>query len=137
MSCVTVEEKVLYYDTDCGGVVSNIAYLRYVEKARCALFDKLGMSLKECTETQLFPAVVRTEIDYLKPARLGDHLFIEAKVARFEKARVFCEFSISKKDEIEDIFFLAKSLQIISLIQMPSGRPRRIPPHWLEIETAE
>ncbi len=134
MSCVTVQEEVLYYDTDCGGVVSNIAYLRYVEKSRCALFDKLGMSLKECAETQLFPAVVRSEIDYLKPAKLGDKLFITARVKSVEKARLFCEFSISRKDENEDDFFLAKALQMISLIQMPSGRPRRIPPKWSEME---
>ena len=30
-------EEVVFYDTDSGGVVSNIAYLRYVEKARCQL----------------------------------------------------------------------------------------------------
>ena len=29
-----ISETVPFYDTDCGGVVSNIAYLRYVEKAR-------------------------------------------------------------------------------------------------------
>ena len=26
--------QVMYYDTDCGGVVHNLAYLRWVEECR-------------------------------------------------------------------------------------------------------
>lgn len=134
---VRVEEKVQYYDTDCGGVVSNIAYLRFVEKARCALFDAMGMSLQESAETQLFPTVVRTEIDYKRPGRLGDQIFIEASLERVEKARVFCRFILTRKDGKQDDFFLANSLQVISLVQMSSGRPQRIPREWSDLVVPE
>ena len=134
---VTVEEKVQYYDTDCGGVVSNIAYLRFVEKARCALFDTMGMSLQESAETQLFPTVVRTEIDYKRPGRLGDQIFIEASLEKVEKARVFCRFILTRKDGKQDDFFLANSLQVISLVQMSTGRPQRIPREWSDLVVPE
>ena len=62
----------MFFDTDCGGVVHNIAYLRFVEIARTLLAEELGMSLAQMMETQRYPVVVRTEIDYRRGARLGD-----------------------------------------------------------------
>ena len=60
---VEIRDVIQFYDTDCGGVVSNIAYLRFVERARSVLFGKLGLPLDTMTESGLFPTVIRTEID--------------------------------------------------------------------------
>ena len=56
------------------------------EKARTALFAGLGMPASEMMATGLFPAVVRTEIDYRSPARLGDEIRIVARLAAVEAA---------------------------------------------------
>ena len=37
----------MFFDTDLGGVVHNIAYLRFIETARTRLAAQLGMELKE------------------------------------------------------------------------------------------
>jgi YbgC/YbaW family acyl-CoA thioester hydrolase len=58
----------MFFDTDSGGVVSNIAYLRFIEIARTALTEELGLRLSEMDQTKQYPAVVRTEIDYRRPA---------------------------------------------------------------------
>jgi len=118
-------EQVMFYDTDCGGVVSNIAYLRFVEKARTALFEELGMSPGTMTETQVFPAVIRTEIDYLYPARLGDQIRIEAHLESVEKVRVFCRFRLVIEGEQERVS--AEVVQTVALVQLPSGRPKGFP----------
>ena len=34
---------VMYYDTDCGGVVHNLAYLRWVEECRTKMAPELGI----------------------------------------------------------------------------------------------
>src|SRR5471030_938935 len=86
---ITVPLEVYYFDTDAGGVVHNIAYLRMVEIARSQLAASLGWSLEEMHRTGLVPVVARTEIDYLKPARLGDHLIISAELDRMEQIRFF------------------------------------------------
>lgn len=122
------QEEVVFYDTDSGGVVSNIAYLRYVEKARCQLFSQLGYPLSEMTETQIYPTVVRTEIDYRKPARLGDNLKIEAKLASVNKIRLHCAFEIRHADDNGLIFAEAK--QTVVLVQMPDGKPVKPPKDW-------
>lgn len=123
---IETDIEVMFFDTDCGGVVSNIAYLRFFEIARTRLTDALGLSLAEMTAKQLFPAVARTEVDYRKPARLGDKLRITGTVERFEKARMHCHFLL-KRDEV----VLAECRQVVVLVQMPEGRPRRIPESWL------
>lgn len=117
----------MFFDTDCGGVVHNIAYLRFIETARARLTAKLGLGLKEMSKTQLFPVVVRTEIDYRIPAVLGDIIRIEGAVEIFEKARFWCSFRINRP---EDNSLLITSRQSLALVQMPEGRPRRLPKEW-------
>lgn len=132
MSRIEIQDEVVYYDTDCGGVVSNIAYLRFVEKARCALFADLGMPLKKTVEDQLFPTVVRTEIDYRRPAKLGDVITVTAGVAEVEKVRMNVSFSLTGKSGEGETVLFAEAKQTIALISFPKGRPARIPPEWLD-----
>ena len=61
--------QVMFFDTDCGGVVSNIAYLRFIEIARTHLAEELGLAVVEMAQKQTYPVVVRTEIDYRRAAR--------------------------------------------------------------------
>ena len=77
---IQTEVQVMFFDTDCAAVVHNIAYLRMIEVARTLLAEQLGMGLAEMAETQQYPVVVRTEIDYKVPARLGDKLLITGKL---------------------------------------------------------
>jgi len=71
---IRTEVQVMFFDTDCGGVVSNIAYLRFIEIARTQLTEELGLALSEMADTQRYPVVVHTEIDYRYAAKLGDQL---------------------------------------------------------------
>ncbi|MCE0484018.1 MAG: acyl-CoA thioesterase [Methylacidiphilales bacterium] len=125
---LTVPLEVYYFDTDAGGVVHNIAYLRMVEIARSQLAATLGWSLEEMGRTGLVPVVSRTEIDYLKPARLGDHLLITAKLARMEKVRFLIEFEIANASAPKIVFI--RCLQTMVTVQLPGGRPQRVPKAW-------
>src|SRR5271170_936174 len=91
----TVPLEVYYFDTDAGGVVHNIAYLRMIEVARTQLGAALGLSLAEMGRTGFVPVVARTEIDYLRPARLGDALHVTAELGRLEKVRFLINFAIT------------------------------------------
>jgi len=125
---VTVPLEVYYFDTDAGGVVHNIAYLRMVEIARSQLAATLGWPLVEMNRTGLVPVVMRTEIDYLKPARLGDALLISAELTGMEKIRFFLRFEIASATRPDLVF--ARCLQTMVTVQLPSGRPQRMPTTW-------
>lgn len=126
---LTTEEEVMFFDTDCGGVVHNIAYLRMIETCRTKLAGLMGMDLATMAKTELFPVVVRTEIDYRMPARLGDTLEIRGHVSEIGKVRFWCEFTLVRKGESRP---LITCRQALALVQMPEGRPRRLPKEWME-----
>lgn len=127
---ITVPLEVYYFDTDAGGVVHNIAYLRMVEIARSQLAAALGWSLEEMHRTGLVPVVARTEIDYLKPARLGDRLIVSAELLRMEKIRFLIRFEIVSATQPELIF--VRCVQTMVTVQLPGGRPQRVPAAWSE-----
>lgn len=77
----------MFFDTDIGGVVHNIAYLRMIETARTRLAAVMGLALREMAQTQQYPVVVRTEIDYKKPATLGDWITIRGRLESVERVR--------------------------------------------------
>ncbi len=62
MPRIRTEVQVMFFDTDCGGVVSNIAYLRFIEVARILLAEELGLALAEMAETQTYPVVVNCRL---------------------------------------------------------------------------
>lgn len=126
---LTTTEEVMFFDTDVGGVVHNIAYLRMIETCRTRLAAQMGMDLAEMAQTQLFPVVVRTEIDYRSPAKLGDHLEIRGHLAEIERARFWCEFTMARQGEDRT---LVTCRQALAMVQMPAGRPQRLPQEWKE-----
>jgi YbgC/YbaW family acyl-CoA thioester hydrolase len=129
---IRAEVQVMFFDTDCGGVVHNIAYLRFVEIARTLLAEKLGLALGEMTETQRYPAVVRSEIDYRHPARLGDRLVVDGWLDRFERVRFWCGFKIVRPN---DETLIAECRQMLALIKMPTGKLQRLPQSWERYKT--
>ncbi len=124
---VRTELQVMFFDTDCGGVVHNIAYLRFIETARTLLAEELGMKLVEMAETQRYPVVVRTEIDYRRGAKLGDRLRIDGWLDQLERARFWCGFQIRR---LGDGALIAECRQMLAIIQMPEARLLRVPDDW-------
>jgi YbgC/YbaW family acyl-CoA thioester hydrolase len=127
---LTVPMDVYYFDTDAGGVVHNIAYLRMVEVARTQLAASLGWTIEEMNRTGLVAVVARTEIDYLRPARIGDKLLVTAELFRLEKVRMLMRFEIISAAEPATIFI--RCLQTMVTVQLPGGRPQRVRAAWRE-----
>ena len=131
---IRTDVQVMFFDTDCGGVVSNIAYLRFIETARTHLTEELGLALVEMAQKQTYPVVVRTEIDYRGAARLGDRLVIEGWLDRVARARFWCGFRITRP---QDDTLIAECCQMLALIEMPTGKLLRVPEHWKTYDKAE
>jgi YbgC/YbaW family acyl-CoA thioester hydrolase len=129
---IRTEVQVMFFDTDCGGVVSNIAYLRFIEIARTLLAEELGLRLARMAETQEYPVVVRTEIDYRRGAKLGDRLSIEGWLDRLERARFWCAFRIIRP---ADDVLIAECRQMLALIEMPAAKLLRLPTDWEKYRT--
>ena len=63
--------KVMTYDIDFAGVVSNQVYIRWLEDLRNLLTDQV-LSIGDMMQRSIAPVLTRTEIDYRTPVRLPD-----------------------------------------------------------------
>ena len=124
---IRTEVQVMFFDTDCAAVVHNIAYLRFIEIARTLLAEELGLGLAQMADTQKYPVVVRTEIDYRRAAKLGDKLTIEGWLDRLERVRFWCAFKIIRP---ADDTLIAECRQMLAIIQMPDAKLLRVPDDW-------
>ena len=124
---ICTELQVMFFDTDCAAVVHNIAYLRFIEVARTLLAEELGLGLAQMAETQKYPVVVRTEIDYRRAAKLGDRLVVEGRLDRLERVRFWCAFRIVRP---ADETLIVECRQMLAIIQMPEGKLLRVPDEW-------
>jgi YbgC/YbaW family acyl-CoA thioester hydrolase len=124
---IQVPVQVMFFDTDCAAVVHNIAYLRFIETARTLLAEELGMGLADMARSQLYPVVVRTEIDYKRPAGLGDKLVIDGCLESVERTRFWCAFEVRRP--LDDLLMVT-CRQMLALVQMPAGKPVRLPETW-------
>jgi YbgC/YbaW family acyl-CoA thioester hydrolase len=123
------EVPVMFFDTDCGGVIHNIAYLRFVETARTIMAAQMGMRLPEMAAEGLYPVVLRTEIDYLSPGKFGDRIIVRGGVSEVGRVRFWVEFEVVRAD---DGTVLTKSRQSLALIRMPGAKAERLPADWFK-----
>ncbi|MGF1678270.1 MAG: acyl-CoA thioesterase [Candidatus Methylacidiphilales bacterium] len=127
---LTVPVKIYFYDTDAGGVVHNVAYLRIIEMARSEFAEYLGWPLKEMAEPGAdCPVVARTEIDYVKPARLGDELEMQVRLSSIQRVRFIIELTLIRKTDGE---VLCRCRQVMVPVDLASGRPRPLRTDWRE-----
>ncbi|MES2707787.1 MAG: thioesterase family protein [Verrucomicrobiota bacterium] len=126
---LTTLEEVMFFDTDAGGLVHNLAYLRFIETCRTRMAGLMGMSMRGMIEAGEAPVVVRTEIDYRRPALLSDHLEIRGALGLIERARFWCHFEIVRPS---DGTLLITCRQALALLNLKTGRPMRLPAHWRE-----
>ena len=122
-------EEVMFFDTDCGGVVHNLAYLRWIETARTRLAALMGMNVAAMASSGCYAVVVRTEADYKRPAVIGDHIHVEAELECLQGVRFWCRFRVLRAGDGE---LLVTSRQQLALVQMPQGKPTRLPREWQE-----
>lgn len=98
-----------------------------IETCRTRLAAAMGMDLREMAAERCFPVLTRTEVDYRRPAVLGDWLGIEGRVEEIGRARFWCAFELRREADGE---LLVSARQALALVKMPEGRPLRLPKDW-------
>ena len=90
----------------------------------------LGLPIERCLELDRGMAVVRTVIQYLRPALLGDVVHVATWIVPVEsRLRVRRRFQIKR---LADESTLARAEIEYVCIELSSGRPMRWPPEFRE-----
>ena len=75
--------RIYYEDTDAGGVVYHANYIRFMERARTEFLRSLGIELSVMEkERGVVFAIHSLAVEFLKPARLDDHLEVTVALAQ-------------------------------------------------------
>jgi acyl-CoA thioester hydrolase len=77
---------VQFEELDAGGIVHHPNYLRYCERARCDAMEARGYSFRSCMEDGATFVVAEALVRYLRPATLGDRLYVVSMNAGFRKS---------------------------------------------------
>ena len=97
-----IQCRVLYGDTDAGGVVYNANYLRYFEQARTELMRELVCSYRDIEKLGIVLPVTECFDRYKSPAVYDDLRTIETLIV--ELTKFTCKFSYRtfRQDEGRD-----------------------------------
>jgi tol-pal system-associated acyl-CoA thioesterase len=122
--------RVYIEDTDAGGIVYYVNYLKYFERARTELIRSLGVDKTAVMEDGSVFVVTSATIDYHAPARLDDELEAVAEVVSSGAATI--EFAQSVvRSGVE----LASGQVRVALTHGLSGKPKRMPKRLRELLT--
>jgi acyl-CoA thioester hydrolase len=84
-------------------VVYYATYLEFLEEARTAYLAERGVKIPELIEQGRFFVVSRQEVDYKRPARYGDTIFIETSVADVTAVRIDLRHRVTNQNNEEII----------------------------------
>jgi 4-hydroxybenzoyl-CoA thioesterase len=78
--------RVYIEDTDAGGIVYYVNYLKFMERARTEWLRALGFQHYTLFGEDFLFVVHRAEVDYRKPARIDDELQVCVAVEKLGRA---------------------------------------------------
>ena len=114
--------RVYYEDTDAGGIVYYVNYLKFIERARTEALLALGLSQTALREEHGVLFVVReVSARFLAPARLEDQLVVTTRAGPVEGVRI-----TMAQDVLRAGVALAKCRVGLACVG-PGGRPVRVP----------
>jgi len=119
--------RVYIEDTDAGGIVYYVNYLKFMERSRTELMRSLGFDKNFIFNADLMFVVRDVAITYLKPAKLDDELLATARIVQLKGASMTLAQSVCMGSEI-----LAEGEITIVCVDKAGVKPRRLPKAMLD-----
>ncbi|HYB50085.1 MAG TPA: thioesterase family protein [Burkholderiaceae bacterium] len=87
--------RVRYHETDQQGIVYHARYLEYMDDAMTEYFRHLGWSYQRLLHEGCDPSLVRTTINFLRPASFEDELAVAVRPVRIGNRSFTLGFEVS------------------------------------------
>lgn len=115
--------RVRYAETDKMQIVYNANYLIYFEIGRTELLRAIGLPYAVCEENGFQFPVAEASVQYLKPARYDDELFIKADLD-YEptKPYITIKYEITRNEDV-----IARGMTKHPFFDIASQKPIRPP----------
>ena len=117
-------ERIYYEHTDSTEFVYHTNYLKFMERARTEWLDSLGFSQRALKQKHNIFFVVKTaKIDYIKPAKLDDMLFLTIRELAMKKASL----KIKQDSALGDNQIICQGEFVLACVSSMSSTPVKIP----------
>ena len=113
--------RVYIEDTDAGGIVYYVNYLKYLERARTELMRTFGLERAAVSDAGWNFVVSDVSLSYKEPARLDDQLRATAVISAVGGATVNFHQTVRRDDAV----LVAGDVQI-ACVDRRTGRPTRL-----------
>ncbi len=100
--------KIPFHDLDPMNVVWHGNYIKYLEQARCDMFDKLGYTYYDMKDDNYVYPVAKLNTKYIKPLSFNQEVTINTSLIEIEPA-IIIKYKMFNKT---DIVFEAETMQI-------------------------
>ncbi|GGJ81024.1 tol-pal system-associated acyl-CoA thioesterase [Pseudomonas matsuisoli] len=115
---------VYYEDTDAGGIVYYVNYLKFMERARTEHLRSLGYVQSTLAGEDLLFVVHSAQARYLAPARLDDVLEVTVEVVELKRASLRYRQQVRR---LADGVLLCEGQVTVASVRADSLKPRAIP----------
>lgn len=122
--------RVYMEDTDAGGIVFYVNYLKFFERARTEYMRALGFHKAAFIDESLMFVVTSLTTKYLRPAKLDEQLIVTATVIAAAKASLSFEQQVYHGNEV-----LCKAQVSLACVDKVTLKPKRIPEALLSVLT--
>ena len=116
--------RVYYEDTDAGGIVYYVNYLKFMERARTERLRRLGFAQSQLAGDNLLFVVHSCEARYHAPARLDDELSVSAEVVELNRVSLRFRQQVRR---VNDGQLLCEGSVLVACVRAESLKPRAIP----------
>ena len=113
--------RVYIEDTDAGGIVYYVNYLKYLERARTELMRTFGLERAAVSDAGWNFVVSDVSLSYKEPARLDDQLHATAVISAVGGATINFYQTVRRDDAV----LVAGDIQI-ACVDRGTGRPTRL-----------
>tara|TARA_R110001592_G_scaffold121890_16_gene328104 strand:- start:536 stop:937 length:402 start_codon:yes stop_codon:yes gene_type:complete len=120
--------RVYMEDTDAGGIVFYVNYLKFFERARTEYMRAQGFDKAAFIDDSLMFVVTNLTTKYLRPAKLDEQLIVTAKVIAAAKASLSFDQRVYRGDEV-----LCEAQVRLACVDRISLKPKRMPPALLSV----
>ena len=114
--------RVYIEDTDAGGIVYYVNYLKFMERARTEFMRSLGFGKGYISSSGLMFVVQDVAVHYLQPARLDDELLATVELHKIGGASMIMHQRVVRGDSL-----LVEGEIKIACVDTNSLKPKRIP----------
>lgn len=114
--------RVYIEDTDAGGIVYYVNYLKFMERARTEWLRSLGFGKQFIFNNDLMFVVKSANTEYFKPAQLDDELEVGVNLLQQGGANLILQQRVYRDDEL----LCEAGIQIVC-VERQTMKPKRIP----------